>query len=1008
MAFSYTLVPGAQGPAGQDGASAYQIAVSNGFSGTQEEWLASLVGPTGSQGIPGEQGVAGETGPAGEPGLQGEQGIQGVPGEPGLPGSDGADALWNFTGAYNLGASYAVGDLATYDGKTWYRINSNGGNVGDTPAEGTFWTLIADAGAQGIQGIQGVQGEPGVAGETGPAGDPGLPGSDGQDGIDAATYVVKPGGVSPYFSSIQGAIDQAVTDGAGPGAPALILVEPGSYTEDVVITVGGVHVKGSSVSTSTSLYAATLIGSVTVALTTDDATNVVGWTGVDINNEGDTAIACTGTNFTKLYVTACKVYGGGAAAPVANFVNSYSASELHIRSVDFIGLTGSTTVLKTQTAKNIWRDFTSNALTGQVAVEINNSAAAGYTSMNIVETTGRITSTGSSQVTLSNAYVRGGTGYPVTHAGTGTLAMFNCYLESTAQQFMVNHTGAGLLYYGGVINWLSPLQSLPVSAQKLPGAPVGTTGPAGPTGPAGADGSNGLSAYEIALANGFVGTEVEWLASLQGADGTNGSNGVGVPVGGAAGQVLTKIDAVDYNTQWSDPIATFAGGIRIEVKNDSGVQMYAGQVVYVTGANGANVLVGLADASAEATSSKVLGLLSQDLAPNDIGYVINSGSLTGINTDAATVGDAVWLGTTPGGLLFGLANKPSAPDNLVYLGVVTRKNINNGEIEVMVQNGFELEELHDVAIDTIKPLVANDVLTYNGTLWQNSEPQYVKPTSDAFGSGVDGDVTITTNTTLTSIKQYNNLTVTNGAYLNTAGFPIFVRGTLTIDTGALVGRKGNDGSGQSAGGILSGGKLGTARAGGAGGSVGANGAVGGSHSNYTSFGGFGAQGGGNGSTFPSGASGGSSSAPRDVEEGGTSSLAHPDAGYRGYMVYNVSPTTLFQAGFGGGGGAGGTTGQTAVGGGGGGGGAVVSVIAHTIVVNGTGRITAKGGAGAAASGTGNAGGGGGGGGGVVIVQSAMEDPGSVIDISGGSGGAGVGTGSTGATGSAGTFRWQVM
>ena len=53
---------------------------------------------------------------------------------------------------------------------------------------------------------------------------------------------------------------------------------------------------------------------------------------------------------------------------------------------------------------------------------------------------------------MSNAYVRGGTGHPVTHAGTGTLAMFNCYLESTAQQFMVNHTGAGLLYYGGAVS----------------------------------------------------------------------------------------------------------------------------------------------------------------------------------------------------------------------------------------------------------------------------------------------------------------------------------------------------------------------------------------------------------------------------------------------------------------------------------------------------------------------------------------------------------------------------
>ena len=35
----------------------------------------------------------------------------------------------------------------------------------------------------------------------------------------------------------------------------------------------------------------------------------------------------------------------------------------------------------------------------------------------------------------------------------------------------------------------------------------------------------GLSAYEIALQNGFVGTEAEWLASLQGTDGQNGVDG---------------------------------------------------------------------------------------------------------------------------------------------------------------------------------------------------------------------------------------------------------------------------------------------------------------------------------------------------------------------------------------------------------------------------------------------------------------------------------------------------
>src|SRR5690606_6090534 len=41
-----------------------------------------------------------------------------------------------------------------------------------------------------------------------------------------------------------------------------------------------------------------------------------------------------------------------------------------------------------------------------------------------------------------------------------------------------------------------------------------------------ATGSTGLSAYQIAVNNGFVGTEVEWLASLQGINGVDGANGI--------------------------------------------------------------------------------------------------------------------------------------------------------------------------------------------------------------------------------------------------------------------------------------------------------------------------------------------------------------------------------------------------------------------------------------------------------------------------------------------------
>lgn len=62
----------------------------------------------------------------------------------------------------------------------------------------------------------------------------------------------------------------------------------------------------------------------------------------------------------------------------------------------------------------------------------------------------------------------------------------------------------------------------PVTAQVTV---IGTVpnGPPGPAGDDGAPGADGQSAYELAVAGGFVGTEAEWLASLVGPAGPPGS-----------------------------------------------------------------------------------------------------------------------------------------------------------------------------------------------------------------------------------------------------------------------------------------------------------------------------------------------------------------------------------------------------------------------------------------------------------------------------------------------------
>ena len=129
-------------------------------------------------------------------------------------------------------------------------------------------------------------------------------------------------------------------------------------------------------------------------------------------------------------------------------------------------------------------------------------------------------------------------------------------------------------------------------------------------------------------------------------------------------------------------------------KNDTGASVTKGQVVYISGANGANALFSLADADTEATSSKTVGLLAQDLAVNGIGAIITEGLLSGINTGTATAGQSVWLSSTTGGFVFNAP--PAKPAHSVYLGVVTRAHATNGEILIKVQNGYELNELHDV------------------------------------------------------------------------------------------------------------------------------------------------------------------------------------------------------------------------------------------------------------------------------------------------------------------------
>jgi hypothetical protein len=172
-----------------------------------------------------------------------------------------------------------------------------------------------------------------------------------------------------------------------------------------------------------------------------------------------------------------------------------------------------------------------------------------------------------------------------------------------------------------------------------------------------------------------------------------------------SGQDLIIIyDGTNFQTLGVAPNQLFA-----YVTNDDSVTINKGQPVYAFGAAGNRMSVKLAYNTTDATSAQTVGLVfSTSIAPNQRGFIICQGVLSGVNTAAYSPGDQLYLGATAGTLT---ATKPYAPNHLVYVGIVERANAGNGQIYVKPQNGYELDELHNVQAQS--PTV-NDVLYFFG------------------------------------------------------------------------------------------------------------------------------------------------------------------------------------------------------------------------------------------------------------------------------------------------------
>lgn len=223
-------------------------------------------------------------------------------------------------------------------------------------------------------------------------------------------------------------------------------------------------------------------------------------------------------------------------------------------------------------------------------------------------------------------------------------------------------------------------------------------------------------ANAVAISKNYTDTEVIKLTSgTTDFESAQFNTAAGVPVG--VGELA-----------WNDTDGTLdlglkGGNVTLQigqenvqmVHNGNGTAMTDGQAVYVYGAQGNRLSVKLAQGNSEANSSKTFGVVTEPIGANQNGFVTYSGLVRNINTSAYAEGAALWLSpTTPGALT---TTKPQAPNHGVLMGWCVRSHAQVGSIFVHVQNGLELDELHNVQITNPTD---GQVLAYNATsgLWK--------------------------------------------------------------------------------------------------------------------------------------------------------------------------------------------------------------------------------------------------------------------------------------------------
>lgn len=270
---------------------------------------------------------------------------------------------------------------------------------------------------------------------------------------------------------------------------------------------------------------------------------------------------------------------------------------------------------------------------------------------------------------------------------------------------------------------------------------------------------------------------------------------------------INNVNYIDFNTgsvvtqpvpgrlSWNDTDGTLDIGLKggnvtlqigqeevARVVNKTGADLLESQYRAVRvrsvdegGAQGQRLAVVLAQANNDTNSATTIGVVTEDINVNQDGFITLSGQVRGINTTGTLQGetwadgDVLYLSPTTPGHLTNV--KPQAPQHTIIVGYVEYAHNNQGKIYVKIDNGYEIDELHNVRINT-GSLASGQLLIRSGSLWTNS--------NQLTGSyGLTGSLTATS---FTGSLQGTASFATSASYAQTSSLANFALSANTAGT----------------------------------------------------------------------------------------------------------------------------------------------------------------------------------------------------------------------------------